>query len=999
MRTYVSRSPGGDQGGGRLHVGPFELDAPVTIAIDTEYHGPETLTIQAATRLDAGRIAVQIYRAPGVPAPPADFDVQRYFDDHSYSSFLDRVIHRPTRKITTSLSPARIVRDLFGVDDIETVNRSQGAALLRGLAPGAADLPGNLSFDPRTKRCRVPTIQLTFVGHFLPADFQRFIGRTFLESLLRRDVCCEGLEISAQKLFTFREPGRRTGAAGALVEYARLVDGRLFAIRVRMQDISLVFGSGSLDDHSRTFLGMSKSEALTTKDKENMRRTFRKRTCDAYTYAIVDVATTLLVYEQMKEKDREIYQSFGFPEGSIPPLRSTLGSRVNDFLIRATRSVAAGSTTLTSGAALKNLMRDGGHSLFERHPDASRFGRQTGTVHGGLIYSRTPTRFWHEAPGQIRDVDMAHCYADVLAGFNVYWGRPVIFEPGKDAMTLCEAVKIARRHADSDAWFIRASGEIANAPNALITSTEGALTSRNYQARKRRRAAGRGATTDGRNPREHEGAHPYSATVRSGVITSTTWDIIQAMPRAIRRDYERLRAESIVLYPRKLVARDGAEYDRLIAKHAQDEVPWRSVVDLGRMEKVLVEQIDASYVALRFPVGDYARKLGEFRREKQRTAGMGSGAEKALKEQANTLYGVLGSRFKDACNFVAANVTTAQARAEAFALVQSLNGFQVITDGCTYRRDQIPACTFAECLRIHPDYPIRRAEAESGIPFLDPATIPDDDARFTAWYREHIRRFFGAKSEGLARVVATHELVHKATGVPGSASIDALATDGCSNYLKATQDPAGGWRVGAIKVRSYGKGSKLVLQEWIIRTYPADRLLELPPITEDMDLLKYDEAIQHTRSALKAGIAVVYVPLGLGHRKVGNYKVFKPSAFIFETPEQRTAIIKQIRKFEARTGCGLELLALRRSYGDRREGSLADLAEEIYQRIRAGEHDLAKALNMNRKLGHLGEVSTERLAALEARRTAARDALFTAIDMSGVDPKGILTGRLLTADV
>ena len=34
---------------------------------------------------------------------------------------------------------------------------------------------------------------------------------------------------------------------------------------------------------------------------------------------------------------------------------------------------------------------------------------------------------------------------------------------------------------------------------------------------------------------------------------------------------------------------------------------------------------------------------------------------------------------------------TATARALAWALQLSLNGFQVITDGCTYRRDQVPA--------------------------------------------------------------------------------------------------------------------------------------------------------------------------------------------------------------------------------------------------------------------------------------------------------------------
>ena len=140
----------------------------------------------------------------------------------------------------------------------------------------------------------------------------------------------------------------------------------------------------------------------------------------------------------------------------------------------------------------------------------------------------------------------------------------------------------------------------------------------------------------------------------------------------------------------------------------------------------------------------------ETRNEKH---GKGSGQDLAWKLHANTMYGILACPDLDTNNFVAANQITATGRALAFLMVNSLNGIQVITDGCTYRRDQIPACTYAECLEIQPDYPLRRAEADSGIPFIDPATIPDDDAEFTNWYRNHVKRFFGV-SELRARYVA-----------------------------------------------------------------------------------------------------------------------------------------------------------------------------------------------------------------------------------------------------
>src|SRR5262249_38176993 len=149
------------------------------------------------------------------------------------------------------------------------------------------------------------------------------------------------------------------------------------------------------------------------------------------------------------------------------------------------------------------------------------------------------------------------------------------------------------------------------------------------------------------------------------------------------------------------------------------------------------------YVTLKYPLCDFARKIGEFRKEAQQKEGKKSGLDLAWKLHANTMYGVLASSHLPTNNFVAANQITAQARAEAFALSQVLNTVQTTTDASPSRRAQAPACTYAECLRRKPDYPLRRAEDGDGVPFLDPRTVPQDDAGFTAWYRDRVKTFFG----------------------------------------------------------------------------------------------------------------------------------------------------------------------------------------------------------------------------------------------------------------
>src|SRR5262249_42710116 len=130
-------------------------------------------------------------------------------------------------------------------------------------------------------------------------------------------------------------------------------------------------------------------------------------------------------------------------------------------------------------------MSKGGMTLFSTHTTASRYGTQTAKCHGGLLYSRSPTRFWHASPGMLRDVDMASCYERITSRMNVYWGRPLIYESGRNPITLKEAADRITRHADPDGWFVRVSGDLKGFANALVPSTDNAVTSTNYRQKLR----------------------------------------------------------------------------------------------------------------------------------------------------------------------------------------------------------------------------------------------------------------------------------------------------------------------------------------------------------------------------------------------------------------------------------------------------------------------------------------------------------------------------------
>jgi hypothetical protein len=946
--------------------------ATLEIAVDTEYHHSHTLTIQTCCRLDKKTVAVQLYRSTDVPKLPADFNLKDYLPlgKKSYGRFLRHVKLRPVQVIKSSLSPVQILADLFGIDGLVGCSRAEGRAYLAKCDDDEG--PPNADLHPKQHRWKIPAIQMVFTAHSLSADLGRMFGRRFYRSIFENRVDGEKpLALRDGRLLGLVQPGT---PGAPVVEYARTADGDLYEIRLLTRDTNLPFGPLTLEAASKTFLGVGKVEALTPEDKQDMLRTFQEKTADAYGYAIRDVVNVLLVAEQMKHENRRIYEAFDCPAEDIPSMRPTMGSRIAQWLLKMTqRSAAAESQELSSETKLKALTRAGGRDVFTEGRKPSRYGAQTGKVHGGLLLNRSPTRFWHEAPAMLHDVDMSGCYNNVIARMNVYWGRPVVFEPGRKRWSLREAVEYVSKHADADAWYVRVTGDINSAPNALIPSSRDALTSENYRKKVRR-------------PQEPGAGVLFSRRVESGVVTRATWLMIQALPAKLKQEYEALAADSMVFYPRKLVADSGPAYDKLVEQLREDKLPWEAELDLEATQERVIEYLDADYASLRFRAGEYARRIGEFRRQAQEEHGKGSGADVAWKLQANNMYGVLNCKHLASGNAVAANQITAMARAEAFAMCQALNAIQTITDGCSYARHQIPACTFAECLQRKPDYPIRRAEAGDGIPFLDLAKIPEDDAGFTRWYWKHVRRFFGLKGKEYTYLFQTHELVHKKTGSTGEAAFDALACDGCSDYIKCLEGPDGGWAVHEMAMRGYGKESKDALRDWVVDTYSTDCLEDLPPVTTDTVLLKVKEARLKARKVLRSGTPEVVFPLGQEATKVRAYRAIKASAFTFQTPEQYARIDKQLRKFFEKTSCGPEVLALRRTYRGKQQGSLRALAEEIYEVIQSGGRDLTKHMHLNRTFPALKEAAAERRAQARQLREEGDEALRKKIDVRGLKP-------------
>ncbi len=953
----------------------------VEVAIDSEYQDTHTLSIQTAMRIGKD-LAVQIYRSSDVPPLAKSFRHADYLPAEKYGKFFRKIIRRPVISITPDLSPARMLLNLLEIKGMDTYTLAAGRAWLDVEGDDPALAPDNADWNDAHQGWTVPTITIRLIGHFLTADLGHAFGAEFLTSLFNADAGHGSPALMLQgrknRLTIVAPNGAYRSPA---VEYIQAL-GNFYRVVLEMRDTMLPFGPGSLERHSQTFLGIGKCQTISDAEKGRMLETFRARPADVYGYGMVDAVNTLLLYEQMVTTSTRMYRNFGFDD-NVPNFQPTMGSRVARFLEEMLARSCAESTILSKRRNLKKLLRQGGLKLFQDDPRASRYGAQTAGTHGGLLFNRSPTCFWHEAPGQLRDVDMSGCYAKTISRINLYCGRPLIHEPGDEAWSLKKAVEWAESHAEPDAWIIRATGDLESGCNSLILSTLDAKTVATWKAR--------GANTTVKR----QGSKMFSARIESGIVTHASWAVIQAMPQPLRSQYEALTAESIVLYPRILVAESGARYDELVAGLRHGKLGWDSNVDLRLLQKVEVTRFDDSNVSIKFPIRDLAQRFVELRQKAKVEHGKGSGMERAWKEQVNTLYGTLASEHLPTQNIVAANLITATARANAWVMAMVLNAVQTITDGCTYRRDQIPACTFAECLRRCPDYPLRRPEGDE-IPFLDPAEVPENDTEFTLWLQQQAKWFFQTSDTRFTDLLSLPTLEHKQTGTTGSVAFDALACDSSGNYLKCASSKDG-YQICDAAMRGYGPKCRQPILDWVLATYQADRIQRLCPVVDDSVLLKLEPARQAARRALQGFCRQVYFPLGLAYRKPRAYKALKLSAFVFRTPSQQKKLARQEERFARRTGCGLELVCFRRPYGSTEPRRLSALASELYDYIQSDGQDLPKKFHLNRLSKKQVRLAKKRMQEINRRRDEAGRDLRSRINAKKLSAEMRKTGIYVTA--
>lgn len=89
----------------------------IALAVDTEFEGTETLTVQFAASFGE-EVRVQVYHAEGIPLPKAVWF--KSLSEALSTEYGRTVVVRPAKPITPGLSLARVLADIWNLPQPET---------------------------------------------------------------------------------------------------------------------------------------------------------------------------------------------------------------------------------------------------------------------------------------------------------------------------------------------------------------------------------------------------------------------------------------------------------------------------------------------------------------------------------------------------------------------------------------------------------------------------------------------------------------------------------------------------------------------------------------------------------------------------------------------------------------------------------------------------------------------------------------------------------------
>jgi hypothetical protein len=578
------------------------------------------------------------------------------------------------------------------------------------------------------------------------------------------------------------------------------------------------------------------------------------------------------------------------------PIKDTTGSNVCNF-IQDLYQKHFNPTNNEKIAKLITHQKRLGNADNLQNITLNHYGIQSLRTVGGLLYSRCQR--YPYIKGILGDLDMSSCYATMLCSMNIYLGQPILscFK-GKSKPTLREVLEtIESVNAPNDGWLVRVSGSFEKVVNTLL------LSDLDFKPKKEQFK-----TVWDVNPSRLSinhfnaykvGKQEANSTIltkecKFSIINSDLLECIKLLPDSWVDEYLDLSVDSLVFIPSELICNSIEEYEEKLDNYPDtDEVP---TYDKKTGLTGLLRQYSKNNLCLRMPIHQYYKEL-KAKRKVYKDAK--NPIQEVYKLFLNSGYGALACRYLPVNNLLAANQITASPRATGWLMINALNGFQVITDGCTFNWEVIPlGLRFKDILEENPNYLIDyNPNINSGI------TINNNTAQL--WidnnFRQHLLDFYQINNSCTPITRFDFELKDETfTSSRGDAVTTVIYSDfvntGSGNYSKgldgnqilidATEyDFSDNWR--KVKARSF-KGKDENLLRWYVDCLTHS--YREPLIYSENQIIKFGEGCEIAKRLLQL-IDEIAFPCGFSKTNYKLMKLVTRSQFLFKSE-------KQLRNFE-----------------------------------------------------------------------------------------------------
>ena len=625
--------------------------------------------------------------------------------------------------------------------------------------------------------------------------------------------------------------------------------------------------------------------------------------------------------------------------------------------------------------------------------ELNSFGIQPLRTVGGLLYSRCQR--YPYIKGLLGDLDMSSCYATRLCSLTVYLGEPLVttYRGKKYKPTLREAIEFVTNNCPRDGWIIRVSGKLTNAINTLI------LSDLDFKPKKLKFKSVFDINP-GRKSINLFNAYKVSnkeaestlltKEIKFGLINADLLDCINLLPNEWIEEYFDLLVDCVVFVPNEMVCNSLDESSAKKTFYAEDSLSESRDEKWCKIDK---KQYSQANLCLAFPIGEYYQKLKTQRSQYKK---QGNPIQEVYKLFLNSGYGALACEHLPVNNLLAANQITASPRATAWLMINALNGFQVITDGCTFNWKNIPlGLKFKEILANNPDYLIDYQPSITSNLSMADANQEWIDRNFV----RHLHSFYDVDDNHIPSNRYGYEL--KDEIFKDEAQSDVKTTvftefynTGSGNYCKGIdgqQILIDGTEYNftdefkKVKARSF-KGKDNNLLSWYVDCIKTG--YREPVIYSENQIIKFGDGNKEAIKFLESGIEKIAHPMGFTKSVFKIMKLITRSQFLFQNEKQLrnfetvnqlnkldnlsknivtksfwnnlnieklksygvAEIIKDIDYYafakEHSVGIGFELLALNTNHNN----NIASVRNVIADKIKEGKTNFDSALNISRSL-------------------------------------------------